>query len=145
MIARSIGGGRGGDCSPITGRCAMPSERCGKAAPTRLIRPIFWTCSIRSTKDASIRSAMGLAHFVLAKSFVARAHANPKRPAFAAGDRNEACRHFDTSLDILQALKGSAGIAPNNLDPETVRKEMQGCPAHEPAVAATGAAASATR
>ncbi|MGN6529883.1 MAG: protein kinase domain-containing protein [Burkholderiaceae bacterium] len=96
-------------------------------------------------QDASIRSAMGLAHFVLAKSFVARAKANPKRPAFAAGDRDEACRHFDASLDILTALKGSAGIAPNNLDPETVRKEMQGCPAYEPAVAATTAAASAAR
>jgi tetratricopeptide (TPR) repeat protein len=94
-------------------------------------------------QDASIRSAMGLAHFVLAKSFAARAGARAGRASSAADDRTQACRHFDASLDILQALKGSAGIAPNNLDPDTVRKEMRGCPAHVPVVAAASAASAA--
>jgi hypothetical protein len=87
-------------------------------------------------QDASMRSAMGLAHYVLAKSLVARAKAAPRGAAAADGDRTEACRQFDTALDILQALKASSGIAPNNLDPDTVRHEMQGCPVHAPAAAA---------
>ncbi|HEX7640069.1 MAG TPA: protein kinase, partial [Burkholderiaceae bacterium] len=87
--------------------------------------------------DASMRSAMGVAHFVLAKSLVARAKAHADGPGPAAADRAEGCRQFDTALDILQALKASSGITPGNLDPDAVRKEMQGCPVREAAAAAS--------
>ena len=77
--------------------------------------------------DASMRSAMGVANYTLAKALDARAKVRPPGSSLAAADRGEACKRYDTALGILQALKESSGITPGNLDPATVRKEMQHC------------------
>jgi len=94
--------------------------------------------------DASMRSAVGTAHYVLAKSLTARANAHPNGPGPAAVDRTEGCHQYNIALGLLEALKASSGIVPGNLSPDDARKEMQdkGCAIHPvaPAAAASSAA-----
>jgi tetratricopeptide (TPR) repeat protein len=92
--------------------------------------------------DASMRSAVGVAHYVLAKSLTARANAHPNGPAPAAVDRTEGCRQYNIALGLLEALKASSGIVPGNLSPDDARKEMhdKGCPVRAPAPSASAAA-----
>jgi hypothetical protein len=94
--------------------------------------------------DASMRSAVGVAHYVLAKSLTARANAHPSGPGPAAVDRAEGCRQYNIALGLLEALKASSGIVPGNLSPDDARKEMhdKGCAIRPvPAPAAASAAA----
>jgi eukaryotic-like serine/threonine-protein kinase len=91
--------------------------------------------------DASMRSAVGVAHYVLAKSLTARANAHPNGAGPAAADRAEGCRQYNVALGLLEALKASSGIVPGNLSPEDARVEMKdkGCairPVAAPASAA---------
>jgi tetratricopeptide (TPR) repeat protein len=86
--------------------------------------------------DASMKSAMGVANYTLAKALDARAKTRPPGSAAAVADDGEACKRYDAALGILQALKDSSGITPGNLEPDTVRKEMQHCRAAHGATSA---------
>ncbi|MCW7541754.1 protein kinase [Aquabacterium sp. A7-Y] len=99
------------------------SIHAGKAALT-LLANLPKGASMRF----DVRKIQGETHYHLGKALVARAGGRSYSADAFHSDRQGACLSYRQALSILQGLKDSAILAPEDVQPEQVRKAMQACP-----------------
>jgi tetratricopeptide (TPR) repeat protein len=78
--------------------------------------------------DIEVRLNQGETYFTLGSALERRSASGGQKANQARTDLHEACRRYRQALNTLQELKDGTGIAPGQLQPDTVRKAMLRCP-----------------
>ena len=102
-------------------------DPAGSADAERAALAIFENLPESARKETYVRMSLGEGRYTLGRALEGLATRRDHVKTQAAADHREACQAYRQALGILQEVKDRAGIAPAEVQPDTVRKALQRC------------------